>query len=151
MLMNLNDILELCCEYIVYCERLGRSYREMSVAFSGSKWRWQHSNMVTLQWGLVTGFPVTEGTFLEAPCKAFWFARAYHQGNLHVGNSGFSIFLYFFHVSVFTCCQRHHINKLTSATQPAFPGQALIGMRVKEQACEGSVYWYDKTYFILKV
>lgn len=36
------------------------------------------------RWGIsVTAVPVNEGTFLEAPCKAFWFD---HQGNLCVNN-----------------------------------------------------------------
>lgn len=36
----------------------------------------------------MTSFHESKGTFLEAPCKAFWFApgEAYHQGNWHVNN-----------------------------------------------------------------
>lgn len=91
----------------------------------------------------MTGFPVSEGTFLEAPCKAFWFARAYHQGNLHVNNeSDFFIF----YMLPMAQHQQTNINKLTSTAQTAFSGQALIVMGENWLMKEG-VYLYDKNMF----
>lgn len=84
----------------------------------------------------MTGFHVSEGTFLEAPWKAFWFARAYHQGKLHV-NKRVTFF-----ILVFTCGQWHDINKLTSTAQAAFSGKILIDIRENWLWKE---YIYDKT------
>lgn len=130
------------CVYIV-CERLGGSYREMSFALPRSKWRWQHSNVVTLRMGLVTCFPVTEGTFLEAPCKAFLFVWACYQGNVHSGSKiGFTFYSFFFYIASGTTS--------TNSLQLYNPTASFDGHE-RILGCEGSVYWYDETYFILKV
>lgn len=71
--------------------------------------------------GPVTGFPVSKGTFLEAPCKAFWFARAYHQGSLHVNNK--SDFFSVFSFNMLPTAQHLHTH---FTTQAAFSDQALI-------------------------
>lgn len=83
--------------------------------------------MMTLQRGPVMGFPVTERTFLEAPCKAFWFVRAYYYSTIMVSKRVAFLF--------FTC----YINKLISTAQPAFSGQSLMGM---------GEYWFVKEVYI---
>lgn len=82
----------------------------------------------------VTDFPVSEGTFLEAPCKAFWFTRACHQGGLYGRRSVF----FYFSTSV------THFS-ITVFDWPGFDGRGWI------LAWKGSADWYNKPYFILKV
>lgn len=78
-------ILQLRCRR---WERLRVSCGETSAALLVSKQSWQRSGAVTLRGGPVTSFHESKGTFLEAPCKAFWFApcEAHHQGNSLVNN-----------------------------------------------------------------
>lgn len=93
------------------CERLGGRHREMSATLLVSKRRWQHSKAVTLLWGVgslvwwdeglaglpwtVTAVPVNEGTFLEAPCKAFCFAGPDQRGSPRVHDESGTFYFIF--------------------------------------------------------
>lgn len=90
----------------------------------------------------MTGFPVSEGTFLEAPCKAFWFARAYHQGNLHVNNESDFFLFFIFYMLPMAQHQQTHFN----CTNGFFSGQALIVMG-ENWLMKEVVYLYDKNIF----
>lgn len=141
-------ILKPCCKYIActFCERLGGSYRDTSVALLLSKWRWQHSNMVTLQGDQWQAFLWVKEHFWRHPARLFDLRGLIIRGTCMstIRMTFFSVFS--FHILPTAQHLHTHFNHPSCFFWPDFDSHR------RKLACEGRVVLCDKkTFFIPKV